>query len=64
MSSDTELNNSFAVSISRVYTLEQQIADIKERLDKMRRLYEENTKIINGLEPKIGQKRKRFWLEF
>ena len=53
---DAKLN---AVILS-VNSLDAQIADATRRLDSVKRQYEENKKIINELEPKIGQKRKRW----
>jgi hypothetical protein len=49
---------------TKLYKVEENIILIQKSLDELRLQYEENNRILEGLRPKIGKKRSRFWLRF
>ena len=48
----------------RITSLEESINQMGKSLETLRLQYEENNRILEGLRPKVGQKRKRFWMCF
>lgn len=49
---------------SRIISLELQIKLMEEAMASLRVKHEENCRQLDELRPKIGKKRKRFWLGF
>lgn len=53
-----------SVFTEKFLSLEEKIKIMEESLQALQKQYDENNKLLDKLEPKVGQKRKRFWLGF
>ena len=48
----------------QIQTIEESIKQMEKSLEALRVQYEENNRILDELKPKVGQKRRRFWMCF
>ena len=47
---------------SRIITLENKLKEIKKAFQALKQQYEENNRILHNIYPKVGEKRKRYWI--
>ena len=48
----------------KISVLEAKLESIRLSYEALKIQYDKNIDILNGLTPKVGQKRKRIWMEY